>query len=475
MFDHPRCVGRCKFRIFHKTVGVNQVHRDNHEFTLSFGLIPRQHEERGRWLIITAVFFCRQAILQRNQVFALLYRLPVKQSAPSAESITGEMHGVFRHGLFYARNILLPVPVAGFTVLLLLSEDLFDLDIVGAVKGEPFLCKAFMVHISYDNIQVGVLCMVQVIDGPAFQQVKLLPEFRDHSRLHVNNLRRGIPFLQQCRDRLGGLARFYQLAIDKALLFIIGKRRLPCQAAVLFLGHQAGFFQMLPVWSHRIADLLRQGVAVALSPVQLGFDQHKVIHDAVIFYITLRVDMIQIVGAVRQVAQIDGLACIGALPQLEIVQEQPVTLQAVIRHDAHFLQLLCQAACVLAFDLLVELQQLIFSCFGSLSFLLRRSSPRHFHKDFSRRLSHCLHHFLHNIRRAENGPFYCIGNIHGREPIIERLRAGRIVFFADLLDLLGKGVPVGEKLHQVFVGIPQHFHNGKCLSVRILFRPVNPR
>ena len=204
---------------------------------------------------------------------------------------------------------------------LLLLEDLFDLNIVAAVKGEPVFRKALMVHIAHDNIQIGVLCVVQIIDGSALQQVKILPEFRNHAGLYIDDLCIAEPLPQQCGERLGGLARFYQLPVDKALLFIIGKRGLPCQSAVFFFCHQAGFFQLLPEAAHCSSDILRQGIAVALSSVQFGLDQYQVICDAVVLYITLRIDMIQIIGAVRQALQIDRLTRIGASPQLQVIEE----------------------------------------------------------------------------------------------------------------------------------------------------------
>lgn len=91
-----------------------------------------------------------------------------------------------------------------------------------------------MVHIAHDNIQIGVLCVVQIIDGPALQQVKILPEFRNHAGLYIDDLCIAEPLLQQCGEHLGGLARFYQLPVDKALLFVIGKRGLPSGSFLFF-------------------------------------------------------------------------------------------------------------------------------------------------------------------------------------------------------------------------------------------------
>ena len=44
-----------------------------------------------------------------------------------------------------------------------------------------------------------------------------------------------------------------------------------------------------------------------------------------------------------------------------------------------------------------------------------------------------------------------------------------------MCNLLGKRISVGKKLHQVFIGIPQHLYYAVCLSVRIPFRSVDSR
>ena len=68
-------------------------------------------------------------------------------------------------------------------------------------------------------------------------------------------------------------------------------------------------------------------------------------------------------------------------------------------------------------DLFIQIEQLLFSAFGSFSLLALRCTASHFHKDPLRRAAHCLYHIRADVQRSDDLPLYGIGDIHIIQPL----------------------------------------------------------
>ena len=82
-----------------------------------------------------------------------------------------------------------------------------------------------IVMITHDpHIASNAKRMVKIIDIPAFNQVKFMPEITDITCLYINHIRIRTSLLQQVCDCLGSLSGFHNLSTDKSCLFLRCKR-----------------------------------------------------------------------------------------------------------------------------------------------------------------------------------------------------------------------------------------------------------
>ena len=96
-----------------------------------------------------------------------------------------------------------------FTLLIILYEIIW-------ISG-----KFNIVHISNNNVQVSVICMVEIIDHPALYKIKLVSEITYIRCLHIYNIRIRKCLLKQIGDNLRSMSRLHKLTINKADSLIV--------------------------------------------------------------------------------------------------------------------------------------------------------------------------------------------------------------------------------------------------------------
>ena len=83
-------------------------------------------------------------------------------------------------------------------------HDFFQFYIVVVCQPEPALIKALMIYIAYNNVQIGIFGMMQIVYRTALDDFILLPEFRYQTSLDIDDFGMGEFLLQQLSDDLCG-------------------------------------------------------------------------------------------------------------------------------------------------------------------------------------------------------------------------------------------------------------------------------
>ena len=83
--------------------------------------------------------------------------------------------------------------------------------------------EKFVEYISDNDIEIGVMSMMEIIGFSGFDQIEYFSEIRDISGLGIDNLGLRIYFLKYFTNSLDGLACGNKLPLDESGQFIVGE------------------------------------------------------------------------------------------------------------------------------------------------------------------------------------------------------------------------------------------------------------
>ncbi len=126
-------------------------------------------------IIVAAVFCNVHAFLYWQLTFTRCQDIQVEQLSLSLSWHTGNKNVIFVHVFFhcaYRRSVSNP-SVFCIVVKHLIEAVFFIVNIL-----EKVICKFRVVHISHNNIKIGIFCVVKIVYISAFYKFKFLSEIR---------------------------------------------------------------------------------------------------------------------------------------------------------------------------------------------------------------------------------------------------------------------------------------------------------
>ena len=170
-----------------------------------------------------------------------MHRILIKQSTSFEEFVLCKMCIILRNSRLNLCEHRLSVPYGFFSADNRMRKQRLCFYVVLRVNIEPLFGKLHIINISANDVQICVLCVVQIIKGSRFKQVKFLPEFRCKPCLAIYDF--GIVFFsEKCGNGFGWLWCFGKLSVNKAKLFIVWERSWTGKSLVFFAAYQFFIF-----------------------------------------------------------------------------------------------------------------------------------------------------------------------------------------------------------------------------------------